>query len=281
MKKKTMEFFEAHKKIVIKTPACASSSDVFVCTTPEQVTKAMTKILHHPSPWKQAPTFAVLEKFIEGQEYAINLFVTPKETYVTDMWRYQRKVTCDGNVLYDSIYNEDCTAPHHVELCNYGRGIAKAIGVLYGPVHLEVMQTHDGPVMVEVGARISGGRKCVLAAKMVPGWDPHSALIDVFSGAPVSIPKSFQPQKHAAHLFINSETNGFLRKISGEDELKLLLSYEYHLIRCAVGKQVVPTTDIVTCLGFVWFLHDDMAQIMIDLEKARLLLKFEFENEPF
>jgi len=139
------------------------------------------------------------------------------------------------------------------------------------------MQTSDGPVMVEVGARLSGGRKSVLASKMVPGWDPYSALIDVFSDVPVSFPKSFQPQKHAAHLFINSETNGILRNISGEEELKKLLSYEYHWIKCAVGKQVVPTIDIVSCLGFVWFLHDDMAQIKTDLEKARLLLKFEFE----
>ena len=63
--------------------------------------------------------------------------------------------------------------PHdkaYASLVRYGEGVCRAVGIKYGMAHIELKAEFDpnvgrwiNPVMIEVGARMAGGRKSVMA----------------------------------------------------------------------------------------------------------------------
>lgn len=60
--------------IVVKTPSCASSSDVFVCRSGEAAAQRAAEILGKDSPWGGKPSYVLLEEYLDGPEYAVNTF---------------------------------------------------------------------------------------------------------------------------------------------------------------------------------------------------------------
>lgn len=67
--------------------------------------------------------------------------------------------------------------PHdkkYIALVKYAEGVCRAVGIRYGMAHCEIKATFDeklgrwvNPAMIEVGARLAGGRKAVMAEATV------------------------------------------------------------------------------------------------------------------
>ena len=67
--------------------------------------------------------------------------------------------------------------PHdkkYISLVKYAEGVARSVGIKYGMAHIEVKAQFDekrgrwvDPAMIEVGARLAGGRKAVMAEATV------------------------------------------------------------------------------------------------------------------
>jgi len=67
--------------------------------------------------------------------------------------------------------------PHdrkYASLVRYAEGVCRAVGIHYGMAHIEVKALYDNklerwinPAMIEVGARLAGGRKAVMSEATV------------------------------------------------------------------------------------------------------------------
>jgi hypothetical protein len=113
--------------------------------------------------------------------------------------------------------------------------------------------------MIEVGARLAGGRKAVMAEatvslnyhkrfviaivspnnclRQIPNWRPFDAMVDAHCGFPVTIPHSFSPEKQAIHVYVPSDKEGIVTKIEGAD-FERLPTYYAHSQLAEVGKLV-------------------------------------------
>eukprot|EP00928_Gymnodinium_smaydae_P038254 TRINITY_DN26421_c0_g1_i1.p1 TRINITY_DN26421_c0_g1~~TRINITY_DN26421_c0_g1_i1.p1 ORF type:complete len:358 (-),score=30.06 TRINITY_DN26421_c0_g1_i1:153-1226(-) len=181
--------------VVVKTPSCASSSDVFVCTTKEAARDRVGDILGRTNSWGDIPSYVLLEEYLDGPEYAVNVFADGRDrAVVTDIWAYEKQETEHGHILYCAVRSMDPAS--QPDACSYALAVCKAVGIVLEAGHVELKLTKKGPVMVEVGARRPGGQKTELLQKMVPSWDPYSAQVRAACGRSVAVPPSFAPVAH-------------------------------------------------------------------------------------
>ena len=142
----------------------------------------------------------------------------------------------------------------------------------------EQKQQRNDPCMIEIGARLAGGRKAIMASKTVPGWNPFDAMLDAHCGFPLRVPPSFSPVKVARHVYVPSDKTGILRSYTGDD-FKRLPSYDDHVILGEVGKPIKRAVDLMSFAGFVW-LVGTQEQIERDANDARDNFKVEVDPLP-
>lgn len=251
--------------IVVKTPAGMSTTDVFICSCEEEASDALDKILGETSPDGRLISKALLEEYIGGTEFAVNIMtfqIKDEEDgtsryLVSDMWRYSKT----KQARYDSA--EICNPADHPELISYAIDVARAVGVRYGAAHVELkaLEGDDGkcinPVMIEIGARLSGGRKTIMASEAIESWDPFTSLIHSHCGGSCRLPLDttyFSPSKFVRHIFLPIEKSGQVTNI--QIDIASLTTLHSSAFTVHVGDLVSETSDIVSCAGFVWLVGE-------------------------
>lgn len=258
--------------IVVKTPSGMSTTDVFVCFDENDAKDALDSILNKVSPDGRNVELALLEEFIEGTEFAINLMSSNESgLLVTDMWKYKKT----QKARYDSA--EICNTPEYPELISYACRVANAVGIKYGAAHVELKARQDesgnyiDPIMIEIGARLSGGRKSIMAQAAIRNWDPFTILIKSHCGKwcqciSDETKNHLIPDQFARHIFLPIEKTGVVKDI--QLDTSGLSAFHSSAIIVNVGDSVSETADIVSCAGFVW-LVGGLAQVDEDTEKIR------------
>lgn len=271
--------------VVVKTPKGFSTTDVFICHTTEEAEQALRTICGSNddgnnirlgpdgSPVHQA----LLEEYIHGTEFAVNLMVLNHTLCVTDMWQYRK----DGQARYEMA---DCGNPHDptfVEVVTYASQVAQAVGVKHGAAHVELKAVlgEDGefhnPVMIEVGARLSGGRKATMARAIVQDWVPFTNLILSHCGLSVEERTAdFSPQQFARHLFFPVDHSGTISKL--QVDTSGCTTVELMVTMMKEGDTVQRTSDIVSCAGFVW-LVGEKSQVQDDTKQIRSTFQMKIE----
>jgi len=89
---------ELEYPVVVKTPRGMSTLDVFICNTEEEAVQHAAEIVRSVGPDGRKTQYALLEEFIGGEEFALNLIAsptTPRGVQVSDIWLYH-KIKTDG-----------------------------------------------------------------------------------------------------------------------------------------------------------------------------------------
>ena len=250
--------------IVVKTPSGFSTSGVFICSTEEEATTALSSIVGKTGPDGRTVDLALLEEYIEGTEFAVNLMAFINDDgssylLVTDMWKYKKT----EKARYNSA--EICNAADYPQLIVYACKVAKAVGIKFGAAHVELKAKQDdngeyvNPVMIEIGARLSGGRKSTLAQAAIDCHDPFSSLIKSHCGGEScqTMPSNtnyLTPARFVRHIFLPIERAGRVNNV--ELDTSTLTTLHSSVLMIKEGDIVIETSDIVTCAGFVWLIGD-------------------------
>merc|ERR1711862_421150 len=162
----------------------------------------------------------------------------------------------------------------------YAKEVAKAVGIVYGAVHVEMKakQNQSGefvdPVLMEIGARLSGGKKATMLHDM--GFNPYSALIEAHCGKKScqESDKDFIPTSFVRHLFLPIEKEGKIKDLHYDFTSLSTLHSSFFPVK--VGDVVSKTTDIISCAGFVWLIGD---RLEVEKETEQVLSNFRIDIE--
>jgi len=81
------QFIKNHPfPIVIKSPSLHSSLNVYICDCVESLFYAFDAII-------KTDTYAIIEEYIHGTEYVVNLFAHSNRFVVTDIWQHNKTTT--------------------------------------------------------------------------------------------------------------------------------------------------------------------------------------------
>jgi hypothetical protein len=156
------------------------------------------------------------------------------------------------------------------------------VGIKYGMAHIELKAEFDekrgrwiDPAMIEVGARLAGGRKAGMAEATIPGWRPFDAMVDAHCGFPVQIPSSFRPEQVAYHVYIPSDKEGIVTQIHGSD-FERLPTYYQHSQLAKVGDYVKCSKELNSFPAQLW-LKGSATDVLRDAKEARAEFKLDVE----
>ncbi|TCL08301.1 ATP-grasp domain-containing protein [Shimia isoporae] len=146
--------------IILKPAASAGSEGVVLCTTPKELLTAWAAIdwgAFSPT-WHDNDSF-VLQSYLEGPEFCVDLVAKDGLFAVSAISRYIRcgeLAACEFPFVKAFKIPCPIETPTSQKLAAYAKSCAEVLAVREGPLHLEAIFTSNGPVLVEVGARLHG-----------------------------------------------------------------------------------------------------------------------------
>lgn len=142
--------------VVVKPLRSAATDNVSICHGPAHVRQAAATVLTSQDIYGRANTEVLVQSYLAGNEYVVNMVSYDGMRYTSDVWQYHKKLVGSTHRVYDTEHLLPSDARPVPELITYVVAALDALGIRFGPTHAEVMMTPEGPALVEIGARVSG-----------------------------------------------------------------------------------------------------------------------------
>lgn len=274
---------QTHWPLIVKPVNSAGGEGVRICNFLEDIKEACLAITDQAINMLGFKNNGVLiQHFITGKEYVVNTVSYDGHHKVCEIWEYTRYIRSNGRQIYDTALIIDYDATKHRNILEYAMNVLNALGVKYGPAHVEILVNEAGCYLVELGARLMGANlPFALLAKCI---NTAQAIMAVFSYAEprkfldkIDLPyKILQP---LLALFMVTDKKGTIKKITHLDEIKKCPSFFAMKLAVTVGQKIYPTIDYQTSPGMIYLSHSDYVQIQLDRTYIRDLEKSMFELE--
>ncbi len=260
-------------RIVVKPLKSAAGDNVSFCDSPEQSAAAYRKIADATNVFSMKNTGVVAQEYLRGTEYMVNTVSRAGRHQVTDIWRTTR-INANGVLdLADAAFLIRRRGEVQDILANYATQVLDALGIAYGPAHAEVRLTEDGPMLVEVGARICGGN-LPHYAQLALGESQLSWNVDAYlhpARFDERCETDYPRGKSLASVTLISPVQGTLRRYRHLDAIEELESFHDLRVAANPGDRITRTVDDTGYPLQVTLMHDVEESVLRDAGTIRYL----------
>jgi hypothetical protein len=149
---------EGIPEIVIKPMNSAATDGVRFCKSDEEILDAFRALFGRENRIGEQNTEVLAEERLIGTEFGVNTVSWNGKHRLAEVWEYSKvRVEGAGNV-YDCTRLHDWPDEKLMPLVKYAFSVLDALGIRYGAAHTEIILTKNGPLLVESGARVMGGK---------------------------------------------------------------------------------------------------------------------------
>lgn len=260
-------------KAVVKPVRSASSQGLFFCDNEDDVRNAVETLLTWKDIFNKPITRVLVQEMIVGTEYVVNTASSNGLHKINSITRYHKSRTSEGGYIYDWEENIVTLEEEHKELIDYALKAVDAIGFKYGVIHGEYYIDEQGPVLVEVNCRPMGGSMPAEFLDLAFGQHETDTMLDAYLD-PESFKKNIDTPYHPLRKYALKmikvprmlEVNDYTIKIIA-DQLKS--SYVTQVSDTTLPVIFEKTRDLDSSGGTIYFIDDDEAQVMKDLETIK------------
>jgi biotin carboxylase len=252
-------------------PAESSASVGFVhVTSADTFLDAFETVIGSSSSFGEPVLELLIQPFITGVEYAINAILVDGCVNFINAWRTEKRDS-NGHMLYDFESSVDLASPTFLALEAYALQVLPALELVNGPVHMELIVDADGPMLMEVGARLMGS---IAISQEVAAYGTNSVLLLAeYAINPESLESRCRSLKgpdrvHNAMVQMLASTEGILRGYD-LDFLRGLASFHGVDLNLAEGDKIVITKDSLTSPGLIFLSHARYEQVREDYVTIR------------
>ncbi|MGW3360525.1 ATP-grasp domain-containing protein [Streptomyces bungoensis] len=258
--------------VVVKPLSSAATDGVAICRNAEEVRKAADAVLGTVNIFGEHNDEVLIQSFLDGEEYMVDFVSYDGERYACGIWQYHKKLKGTHR-----IYDRDSITPPDAgpapEIIAYMHEALDALGIQYGPTHAEVIVTPEGPVLVEVGARLSGGLLpdfhdiCLgdnQADVTALAFTRPRDFLDRYAG------RTYRKLTEATWILVATDLDGVVESVDQDvvAEIEALESVHTFVPKLAPGKRIRPTVDLYTATAAV-HLHNRSAKAL-ERDAARI-----------
>lgn len=253
--------------VVLKPLESAGTDGVFICHNFSEIERAFNKIMQSINLFEVQNQSVLVESFLHGNEYVVNSVSCHGKHKVNDIWIY-KKQEVEGRKIYDREELLDFHGDKQEALINYAHQVLDAVGIKFGPSHAEIMLTESGPVIVEVGARISGATNIRTSQECV-GHDVVNLTIDSYISHAAFMRAYETPNKIIKYSMVVDLANtqeGVIIAETITSQLSSLPSLKNMVIKKSSGDYLVKTKDLMSSPAKFHLAHESQEQLMRDYE---------------
>ncbi|GAA2233761.1 ATP-grasp domain-containing protein [Streptomyces indiaensis] len=244
---------------VLKPVACSGSIHVSRADDLDQLTAAFQRLVTDAEPdmGKLHEHRVLVEEYVQGPEFSADGYVLESgEVTVVALSRTLLGPEPDfvelGHLtpaLVDDATLKDVEA--------YVGDVVRAVGITSGPFHCELRVTADGPVLIEIGARLPGDR-IVELLRLVTGVSLPRVAVATALGVGLEAAGAFaRPQAASAGIrFFTAAGRSSYRELTGWPELEALPEVTETAVYFAPGETIPGVEDCRSRLGHALFTAD-------------------------
>ncbi|MFE8990173.1 ATP-grasp domain-containing protein [Streptomyces collinus] len=244
---------------VLKPVACSGSIHVSRADDLDQLTAAFQRLVTDPEPdmGKLHEHRVLVEEYVQGPEFSADGYVLESgEVTVVALSRTLLGPEPDfvemGHLTPALV--DDATLKN-VEA--YVGDVVRAVGITSGPFHCELRLSADGPVLIEIGARLPGDR-IVELLRLVTGVSLPRVAVATALGIGLEAAGAFaRPQAESAGIrFFSAAGRSSYRELTGWPELEALPDVTETAVYFAPGETIPGVEDCRSRLGHALFTAD-------------------------
>ncbi|MCG8458526.1 MAG: ATP-grasp domain-containing protein [Holophagales bacterium] len=260
--------------IVVKPTAGSGSEDVYFSGSDAELLRDCQRVL------RAGAGEVLLEEFIGGHEVVINGIVDERsDLLITDVWIYDRRPSHGIPNLFYETFRVPTGAPIFRVVSSYAAEVVETLELRRAPIHMEVKVDDDGPCLIEVGARFSGGSLPILASKLhgrsILELAACHYLADMpLTGRDLDYARYDRYEARVLHG-VQSRELGRIRRVHGEARVRALPSFQGFGRLRQPGMRAPLTRDLDSTAWELYLIHDDLGQIEHDARVARQVLRYE------
>lgn len=272
-----LEFWKNERLVVVKPHRGVASESVRLCHSREQVEQAWHDITSSAvfGARSQQHTTVVVQEFLRGTEYAVDVVSRNGQHKVAAIWRYDKRPANGAAFCYFQTKLVDATSDEHaVAVCDYVRTTLDALGVQWGLSHNEVIVTSNTnqPMLVEVNCRQHNMDFAPLTMACIR-YNAFQMLLDAYFGRDDAFdkyPDLPTLQAHGCMVHLVNYARGPLLQVNHLLDLSALpsvLEFEVYEDFQTPLSRLQPTIDIRTDAGWVQLVHEDPEALQRDYEQ--------------
>lgn len=261
------------RPVVVKPTNSAGSEDVTVCTDKSAIFEAVARIVGKVNACEEVNRAAIMQPRLVGAEYIVNAVSRDGVHVATDVWRCYKVSGPNGTPLdehSDLVHRDDPVLP---AMLDYLEQALDAVDIRWGASHAEIIVDDNGPVLVEVGARLMGGTFDHDLLRPFGVYGQVEAAVDIY----------LDPDRFAAYAETGYGPTHSVRTvdlqptrfgtITGVDlsEVRELPSYLVAYLPVGVGDVLADPVDRNTHVGYVNLAHASPTQIESDYQRLRAI----------
>ncbi len=255
---------------VIKPCESAGSDGVYICKTKAELAAAFNTIHRKFNIFGSVNDHVMAQQLLAGKQYIVNTVSYEGQHAIAEIWEDNRE---DVGSAY--IYNYERLLQDHGQLeqvlVEYTRPVLDALGVRFGPCHVELMVDEGVPTLIEVGARPAGGIQHQVMED-AQGYSHVSASIDCYLGGGLT-PAYFDREsaKHVVSVSLISRRAGVVRGYKNIEKIEALASFKCLVGLPDVGAQVYVSRSLDTQPGILMLSHGSQQQVLDDVDAFRAI----------
>jgi biotin carboxylase len=212
-----------------------------------------------------------VESYIPGREFAIEGLVTGGKFQPIAI--FDKPDPLEGPFFEETIYVTPSREPENVQwaLIETAEAAVRALGLLHGPVHVEMRWNRDGAWVLETAARPIGGL-CAKALRLRGGM-PYEELIlrhavgEDVSGAHLDGPAS-------GVMMIPIPKAGIYESVEGIQDAEAIPRVEEVIVTAQQGQELIPLPEGASYLGFIFARGKSAQEVETALRQAHAKLNF-------
>jgi len=265
--------------VIVKPPRSVASDHVFCCNNSEEVRKAASTILSEVNILGASNPVAIVQEFLEGTEYVVDMVSVNAQPKLTAVWQYDRPRGTRDFICYDAMRLLPCSGQRQATLQAYASDVLKAVGIRFGPSHCEMIWRNGEPVLVEIGARLTGGVNAVVS-RHCSGICQLDETINAILAPEAFLASLYERpelQKHAVNVFLATPRKGTLVRTRHVDEIRALPTVHSMSVATQSGVLLKHVSGLITLIS------DDPLAIDRDIEIIRSYERngiFEVKGDP-
>lgn len=189
----------------------------------------------------------IVEEYMRGNEVSVEVIVYKGKVHILAI---TDKLTTGAPYFVEMGHSQPSCLPEKdlLEIRDLTSRAIKAVGIENGPAHVEIMQTKQGPKMIELGARMGGDCITTHLVPLSTGIDMVKATIDIALGIEPDIIPRFS--KGSAIRFFKVPC-GVIESITGVESFQKIEGIKEIILNKKVGDMVSEIHSSLDRVGFV------------------------------
>jgi biotin carboxylase len=263
-------------KAVLKPLSSAGTDNVHICRSEMEIRRAFSEIIGSEDRFGYVNKEVLAEEYLEGIEYVVNTVSRDQIHYLVEIWRCKKRLV-KGPAASACIYDLAELLPFHgddqAKLAEYALRVLDALEIAHGPAHAEIMMTSEGPILIEIGARLMGSINPSAIDECI-GTNPVRLMVEAYLNPSLFKRRCETPyslRKSAYGVCLISNVEGTLEALPLLKEVEQLESFFSIRLNIQVGSRIERTVNFFTSPGGVYLIHHDPKVLEMDYQKLRRL----------